>query len=536
MSLVADVWRGAVVLKPISIAPDAAMAASVFIIFLEFSGVSDLVCECKLQKLFYWMFPSKPVFGSLSLAFCEMPFLFGGLVGPFLCVRFVQCLSVCSNLNCRAIFVTAACESDYSASPTSADIYFSADTLSFDTVFTGEPTPTAVLMIYNRSDADVTIPSISLRDASESYFRVSIDGQSSASVYDVRLRRGDSLYVFVSVNLPQSASASVSMVQDELLVGTSAGLRKATLIAYGQDVARKGGVIGSETWMPGVPYLLTSDVTVPEGETLTLLAGTTVFASEGASLIVEGSIAAFGSFNSPITFRGRRLEKFYDDVPAQWEGLSIGRSSVGNCLRHVVIANATYGLVADSAASVILDCLTLRDASKGGVLLYGADASLTNCLLYNCGGSLVAAYGGATTICHCTLSNRYAWDVRKQAALMLADVGDSPELLYFHVINSIITGNLSDELDLPSSYGEAEVSFNSCYLTVSSKSFDVESDARFSHCMVGTSPGFVSQANSDFRLDDGSPCLLAAEPVDGVITNFADEPRDTSHLVNVGAY
>lgn len=88
----------------------------------------------------------------------------------------------------------------------------------------------------------------------------------------------------------------------------------APAVAHAQTTIAPGPLAGSQTWTAaGSPYVLTGDVVVPVGATLTVEAGATVRLGPGdaqaagldaarTELVVEGTLVALGTTAAPITF------------------------------------------------------------------------------------------------------------------------------------------------------------------------------------------------------------------------------------------
>ena len=72
------------------------------------------------------------------------------------------------------------------------------DSLLFDTVISQTISPTAAFKIYNKTEEDIKIASITL-NSSLNYFKININGKSGTSFSNVELRSGDSLFVFVQI-------------------------------------------------------------------------------------------------------------------------------------------------------------------------------------------------------------------------------------------------------------------------------------------------------------------------------------------------
>ena len=91
--------------------------------------------------------------------------------------------------------MTACISDDFSTSPDDR-LTFSTDTVSFDTVFTGQGTPTARLLVFNHAKKAVNISSIRFA-RQDTEFSLNVDGMSGETFSDVEIRGGDSIYVFI---------------------------------------------------------------------------------------------------------------------------------------------------------------------------------------------------------------------------------------------------------------------------------------------------------------------------------------------------
>lgn len=415
-----------------------------------------------------------------------------------------QCLAALT------LMLSVACESDYSYRPAQGTLAFSADTLSFDTIFSGAPTPAAALKLYNLSGENITIDRLWLSGGTASRFKVNINGVPDTEATGIRLAKGDSLHVFVMASLPETDADEPFETIDALHVTSGSCNATATLIAYGQNVTRIGGKISACRWQAGRPYLITSTITVDSAATLTIEAGTRVYAQQGTSIDVKGSIHITGTAEHPVFFGGCRREAFYSDIPGQWGGINICASSAGNHIEHAEVAHAQYALTVDSAASVTLRNVVLRDASHGAVLSYGAKVDMANALLYNCGGPLVAMYGGECTVVHSTLSNYFAWDVRHKPTLTASALSQYPAFGKLRVVNSIIVGNQTDEMALDS-LPEGSALLSHSYIRLSRR-WKTDDDSRFDAVLTGNDPKFASREEFCFALDSLSDCIGTADP------------------------
>ena len=130
----------------------------------------------------------------------------------------------------------------------SLKLSFSCDTLSFDTVFTQQGSATLQMKVYNRNANALMIDHVGLRDGKA--FVVNVDGEQQLTrLKNLQINGGDSLFVFVRVDIDPTASNSPVLVSDMLSFHLTSGVTQSvTLEAYGQDVKRLSGNGGSPTY------------------------------------------------------------------------------------------------------------------------------------------------------------------------------------------------------------------------------------------------------------------------------------------------
>ncbi len=124
-----------------------------------------------------------------------------------------------------------------------------------------------------------------------------------------------------AIFLPISLGLMLVMV----FIMISAGLPKSTMAAPNACVPgpHSGTLTANEEWCASDSnHLLTGDVTVPAGITLTVEAGSVVQGDRYVELRVEGHLEALGTASQPITFTSSA-----DSGPEQWSGLAIDGGS-----------------------------------------------------------------------------------------------------------------------------------------------------------------------------------------------------------------
>ncbi len=168
------------------------------------------------------------------------------------------------------------------------------------------------------------------------------------------------------------------------------------------------GPLNSKAQVRGETIVLTGDVIVPEGITLTILPGTKVKAQtitneniapdnlfSGLELNISGTLLALGTREEPISFSG------YSSIKGSWQGLF---SSSGVLkLKNVIIEAANQGVFVSGGALEITDCV-IRQNKTGITLMGWQNCSINNCLISeNIDG--IACASTSTLISNNTISN-----------------------------------------------------------------------------------------------------------------------------------
>jgi parallel beta-helix repeat protein len=171
------------------------------------------------------------------------------------------------------------------------------------------------------------------------------------------------------------------------------------------------GLIGTNTtWSPGTcdPYIVTGNVSVQSGATLTIQPGTTVKFDSLKALAVAGTLVACGTEGNPITFTSNRPSPAKGD----WAYIYFANSSTdasldrdcsghgsGSIIQHAVIEYAGGASVGDNGAlriessSPIIDHNTIQDSNSNGIRLWDSGAApriTNNTISGNSGNGIVA--------------------------------------------------------------------------------------------------------------------------------------------------
>ena len=455
-------------------------------------------------------------------------------------------------------------DEDFVTDPDAA-ISFSADTITFDTIFTSIGSVTKQLKIHNPHKQPIRISKIYLGLGNSSFFRLNIDGDISDNVTDIEIPSKDSLYIFIEVTIDPFGVNNPLVIKDSIVFVTNGNVQDVNLIAYGQDVHLiDGELIESETWMADKPYLIYNSMGVDSAHTLTIEAGTELYFHERSQLIVLGSLIVNGTMENPVIFRGDRLDEVlpdlpYDKIPDQWGGIVIYPYSTGNTLNYCHIRNAEIGIFLpgvlghDYQSEIVIKNTIIENNSYAGIYAFNSKLTAFNCLIVNCGVYTFAGLtGGEYHLYHCTVSNHFRFSGAAEPAVVLTNFIYYEDSLISHdlqntkFINCIIEGQNPYQLQLVSKpENNFEYLFENCLIEISQDSIDADSAELFKEIVFEEDPKFKripSQSEPspdryifDFSLDTLSPAKDKGTP--DIITLFPElelDIRGNSRLMDSG--
>jgi len=432
----------------------------------------------------------------------------------------------------------SSCRTDFETVASTGDLEFSKDTVYLDTVFTNIGSSTYNLKVYNKSNKDITIPSIKLGNV-DSKYRMTIDGMqgnegNKGKAFDnVTLLAKDSLYIFIETTISiGNNDPKEFLYTDQILFDSGANLQKVELVTLIQDaifikpnrqletgikekIAVSGfyneknipyfghTLVGSELhWTKDKPYVIYGYAVVPNSSELVIDPGARVYFHADASLIVDNmaKIKINGSKNDvdsatgdiidrkEVTFEGDRLEPEFEDVPGQWGALMLFSESIENQINYLNLKNATLGLwmqrndeTVDVQPSLKIDNSQIYNCSIFGILAKKSTITGTNLVINNCGqASLACVYGGDYKFTHCTFNNN--WSSTKQVALLVNDyfVNENNVIQSSKVTanfkNCIIYGSNNVELFLDHKRPDFTATFDHCLVKFNDENTSISYD------------------------------------------------------------
>lgn len=332
--------------------------------------------------------------------------------------------------------VVLSCQDDWQFSSDNRYVLnFSVDTVKMDTVFTGVASASGQFMVYNWNEAGVRLDAV-LAGGAESPFRINLDGQGGTQITDLEIPAGDSLYCFVSVNIPESGSAELFYAFDSIrFIMESGNVQYVRLSAYGQNAVRlKGKRIETDTTLTArLPYIIYDSLYVAEGATFKLEKGTRLYFHSGAVLDVAGRLVAQGTTDSMIVMRGDRLDLMlpelpYDLLAGQWGGIRFRSSSYGNELTGCDIHGGNWGVIADSSdlsnVKVSISSSIIHNVNGNCIEATGCRIEVANSQITNAGKSCVDIAGGLSDFTFCTIAAFSLWNIADQAVMLTDRRGD----------------------------------------------------------------------------------------------------------------
>lgn len=414
----------------------------------------------------------------------------------------------------------------------SAQLVFSSDTISFDTVFATVPTATRTFWVYNKSNDGIRLSTVRLEGGNQTGFRVNVDGSylgasSGFQLSDVEIRKGDSIRVFVELTSPITSS-DFTKFTDRILFEHESGAEQQVVLnacAWQATLLRNHHVTSNEVLTGEKPIVVYGDLTVDAGATLTLAPGTALYFHGDAGMKVYGKLICDGTADHNVMLRGDRLDNMFDYLPydgisGQWQGITIYEGSVGNIIRYTDIHGTMDGisLTATDASQVALtmEMSTVHNCQGHGMKAVNAKVIVHNSQLTNTLGDCLHVEGGDVDINNCTLAQFYPFDSARGFALYF----DNSHALTLKCRNSIITGYADDVLQ-----GSQ---------TNESNAFNYE----FSFCLIRTpepteeyKPYFISNIFEDIEdVDFGGMYNFAKIDIDSLRYDF--QLADSTFAIN----
>ncbi|MEP6582625.1 MAG: hypothetical protein ABJA90_00100 [Ginsengibacter sp.] len=328
-----------------------------------------------------------------------------------------------------------------------ARLYTSADTLSYDTVFTSVGSITKSFKIFNNNNQKLLLSKVKLSGGNSSFFKINVDGISANEVDDIEINSNDSIYVFVQVKIDPTVANLPFIITDSISIDYNGNRMLVQLQAYGQNAIflDKVKLTQDETWNDSLPFVILGGLLVDTNATLTITEGTKIFLHPNAPLLVNGTLIVTGTKQNKVVFAGDRLDPDYKDFPASWPGIYFNSSSKENNLKFAVIKNSYQGVISQDLSLNAIPKLTLSqciidNAYDAGVFGINTNIYADNCLISNCGKNIVLALGGDYSFVHCTVASYSNFFIdHKNPVLQVSNFADQGNATFVKDINATFT-------------------------------------------------------------------------------------------------
>ena len=413
------------------------------------------------------------------------------------------------------------CISDSFTSSPSDILSFSADTVSFDTVFTDLGTPTARLKVFNKAKKAVNISSIKFASP-ESNFSMNVDGQSGREFSDVEIRGGDSIFIFIECYIPEQAQNTPQLIEDNLQFITNGVTQNVLVEAWGQNVTRLHGItFDRDTLLTAdIPYVVFDSLTVAKDATLQIEPGANILFHDGAKLIVNGTLEAVGAPGKMINFRGDRLDNVlpdvgYDILAGQWGGVRIAPESFGNRMEYVDMRSTKTGLVVDSCGNfdkqkLLLVNSWLHNSQQNALEVNYAWVDAYGCVFSEAAWAAVYLAGGQHEFVQCTLSNYYLFSVPADPLLTLEHC--MPEALVDNPSQPLMTAYFRNCIlyGMPPDINIGDLTGSNVFLNYCSLKSPGSDDDNFQNCLWDTDPLFLTVRSDyyfNYHVAEDSPVI-----------------------------
>jgi hypothetical protein len=407
--------------------------------------------------------------------------------------------------------------------------------------------------IVNANNQKLRLSGVRLMGGSNSRFHLNIDGVAATERDNIDLDAGDSLYIFVAVQIDTRSGNLPFVVQDSVEVAFNGNKKFIQLQAYGQNAhfLRNQVLTGANTWDNQLPYVILGGLRIDSNALLTISPGTKIYFHADAPFLVDGSLVVNGEKgdSAGVYFQGDRLDAPYNGFPGSFPGIYFRETSSGSHLQYAVIRNAYQAVVvqatpAGTTPKVLLEQCVIDNSYDAGILGVGGSLQANNCLISNCGKNIVLGGGGYYQFDQCTAA-AFSNDLiaHTQPVLSIADIAQQNGVL--------VTGNLQagftncifwggngtvDNEAAVSRQGSSPfaVTFTNCLWKVKNAPAGVSVTAM----ILNQDPLFDSVNNSqgfyDFHLRAGSPAVGAGIGT-AVLIDLEGNPRPGS-APDMGCY
>lgn len=317
-------------------------------------------------------------------------------------------------LTISLLLIFFSCKKESFITSPDAKVTITTDTLKYDTVFVNSGSVYQFFKIINENNQKLRLSSVQIMGGASSAFKLNVDGISIAQVNNLEIEANDSLYVFVQVNINQSANNLPFILRDSIQISYNGNHKMVQLEAWGQNAHffRNKQITVNETWNNDLPYVILGSLIIYPNTILSINKGCRVYVHADAPIIVDGTLQVNGGKDTidRVYFRGDRLDEPYKDFPAGWPGIFFLANSKDNVFNYAVIKNAYQAIALQDPSpnanpKITLNECIIDNAYDAGIITVNSSVIAKNCLISNCGKNILLTKGGKYLFTHCTVAS-----------------------------------------------------------------------------------------------------------------------------------
>ncbi|WP_192879390.1 right-handed parallel beta-helix repeat-containing protein [Microbulbifer sp. A4B17] len=256
-------------------------------------------------------------------------------------------------------------------------------------------TDKAIALVMDPADNSI---GLFTRDTDDAANTLTSTGQTGALPQWLRLvRDGDTITAYISTDGTSWTQVdSVSISFDDIV---KAGIAVAVTGSEAQTleydnlsvINELSGDITSDMELAAhQTYVVTGNVVVNSGVTLTINEGATILFDGDFTLEVNGNLVASGGEDTSVVFTSAQVSPAKGD----WYGIVVNSGGSVN-LSNAIIEYADYGVNAKPGSTFSLNNSTLQYFDEHGVYAYGASGSISNSIIQYADTAGVYLYGVA---------------------------------------------------------------------------------------------------------------------------------------------
>ena len=293
-----------------------------------------------------------------------------------------------------------------------------------------------------------------------------------------------------------------------------------------------GTLTGNETWSGSFVHIVTGELIVPGGKTLTINPGAVIKFDNAAGITVQdgGTLSAQGLVALPITFTSLKDDTVAGDTngdggmgkPAagDWRSIRLGGSAVVT-LRHAMVRYGGNSIIntwsaggmiennGGNSAPLTVDSCIISESLKDGILGGGA-VLVQNSVVSGNDRGVTARAGPTTVVINSTVYNN------RQGLLEHAGT--------LTVRNCIVVSNF--EAGVINDYGANNITVTySDVWNPGAANYAGTSDKTGQNGNISVNPQLKNPATGNFRLGYRSPCIDAADGTVASALDFMGAPR-----------